>query len=117
LAGLPSDYDHEKATEEFEAAEMQEDFYGAYNQEMTPQAVFRKHFSTLNVDQKAAFQEIAESIVGGDRSKPYCFHLKGFGGCGNCLNSIFQNNFNYCRQNICVQYTHSMVPSRKAVPR
>jgi hypothetical protein len=95
---------------------MNEDFYGAYAQEMTPQTVFRKHFEKLNPDQKAAFIAIAKSIVGEDITKKHCFFLKGFGGTGNSLLYIFQYALQFRRQNIRLQYTYPLVLIRKAVP-
>jgi hypothetical protein len=81
LHGLPADYDHALLTEAMEAEDLWNEFYGAEkNSKNKPTQLALEQIERLNSDQKAAFQQVRNAIVG--ESDQRCFFIDGDGGTG-----------------------------------
>ena len=82
LSGLPANFNLEQHAERIEEAELEDLFYGGIgeNRKKTFQQLALEAVQKLNVDQKSAFLEIADSLLG--HSQEHLFFIEGSGGCG-----------------------------------
>jgi len=81
LAGVPTDFNYEEMHAEFEGHSLEDVYYGSASRDKSVQEVALDFVKKLNPDQMAAFDEIAQALLG--RGAQRLFMVKGDGGCGN----------------------------------
>lgn len=86
LPALPDDFDIDKQAELLESDELLDNFYGGDHNRKSPQNFVMDQVKKLNKDQRAAFERIQSSVIGGAEQR--LFFIEGAGGCGNIRNFL-----------------------------